>query len=100
MTGNTSATFLSAVLGILQTLQTLTWLLSGVAVVVFMFGLVQYVAKASDSKAHQTGKQLMIWGLIALFVIFSLASIIILMCNSLLGSNACSAVTATTSIST
>ena len=53
--------------------------------VVFLFGLVRYIYHGADAKGHQEGKELIIWGITALFVIFSLGSILFLMCTSFLG---------------
>ena len=99
MTGSTSATFASVVIVVLKTLQLLVWVMSGTAVVIFMWGLVMFVAKASDSREHQRGIQLIQWGLIALFIIFSLASILSLLCTSFFG-DMCSSSASTGSIST
>lgn len=38
------------------------------ALVVFFWGLVKYIKSASDPKAASEGKSIMIWGIIALFV--------------------------------
>lgn len=38
------------------------------AVLVFFWGLVKYIASAGDEAAKESGKNLMIWGMIALFV--------------------------------
>lgn len=46
------------------------------ALFVFMKGLVQFIAKSGDTKSHEDGKKLMIWGIVALFVMVSFLSII------------------------
>lgn len=53
-------------------------LLIGVAVVTFMWGLVKYLWKRDDD-----GKKIMIWGLVALFVMVSFWGIIVLAQNAL-----------------
>jgi len=50
--------------------------LLGLAVVVFFWGLIKYIANASDEAAKESGKSLMIWGMIALFVMVALWSIL------------------------
>ncbi|MDO8521138.1 MAG: pilin [bacterium] len=50
--------------------------LIGCAVVVFFWGLVKFIAHADDEKAVTEGKQFMIWGLIGIFVIVALWSIV------------------------
>lgn len=50
--------------------------LAGIALLIFFWGLVKYIYNSSDAKAHGDGKDLIIWGLVAIFVIFSLWGII------------------------
>lgn len=51
-------------------------LLISIAVLVFFWGLVKYIANASDESAKESGKSLMVWGMIALFVMVSFWGII------------------------
>mgnify|MGYP003424363703 FL=1 len=51
-------------------------LLLGLAVLVFMWGIVKFIAHAEDEKTHEEGKQLMVYGMIGLFVIVSLWGIV------------------------
>jgi hypothetical protein len=46
------------------------------AVAVFFWGLVVFIFKAGDVKSHEEGKNRMIWGVIALVVMFSVWGII------------------------
>lgn len=48
------------------------------AVVVFFFGIVQFIwaARSGEAKAMEEGKSFMVWGLIALFVMFSVWGIV------------------------
>jgi len=50
--------------------------LLGLALVAFFWGLVKFVAHAGDEKTHEEGRQLMIWGMIAIFVMVALWSIL------------------------
>jgi hypothetical protein len=43
--------------------------LMGLALVLFIWGIVQFIFASGDEKEIATGKQRMIWGIIALFVI-------------------------------
>ena|SRR3989344_9171440 len=47
-------------------------ILVGVAVVVFIWGLIVFISKANDETAREEGKKRMIWGIIALFVMVSI----------------------------
>ena len=57
------------ILAILKRLGYLFWL---AAIMVFFWGLVKFINNASDSKEHEAGKSLIIWGLISLLVLFSI----------------------------
>ena len=46
------------------------------ATVVFLWGVVRFVAHADDEKAVAEGKEVMTWGLVSLFVIVSLWGIV------------------------
>jgi Type IV secretion system pilin len=51
--------------------------LLGAALVVFIWGLVKFIFRiGGDEKAVEAGKKLMLWGLIALFVMISVWGII------------------------
>lgn len=51
-------------------------LLVAVAILVFFKGLVVFMSKSGDSKSHADGRNLMVWGLIAIFVMVSVFGII------------------------
>lgn len=46
------------------------------AVLVFFWGLVKFISHAGDEKAIADGKQLMVWGMITIFVMVSLWGIV------------------------
>ena len=55
---------------------TLVPLLLAIAVLLFLWGLVKFIANIGDETARAAGKSLMIWGMIALFVMVSFWGII------------------------
>lgn len=58
-------------------LNSLLPLLIAVAVIYFFWGLVMFIrAAGSDPKAAESGKSIMIWGIIALFVMLGIWGII------------------------
>lgn len=59
---------------------------AGIAIVVFFWGLVRYIYSAGDERVHANGKELITWGLLALFVLFSIWGILGLLQRSLLPS--------------
>ena len=50
--------------------------LVGLSLLVFFKGLVAFIAKSGDAKSHAEGRNLMIWGLVALFVMVSVFGIL------------------------
>lgn len=54
----------------------LLYLLVGVALLVFFKGLIAFIAQAGDTKSHKEGRDLMVWGTVALFVMVSLFGIL------------------------
>lgn len=65
----------------------LTILLSGIALLVFMWGLVKFIAAQGSETAKTDAKKIMVWGLIALFVLVSVWGIIRFFQIALLGSD-------------
>lgn len=63
-------------IGIGTVVTTLIPIVMGLAVLVFFWGLVKYIANADDEGAKESGKNLMIWGMVALFVMVALWGIL------------------------
>jgi hypothetical protein len=47
-------------------------LLGSLAIVYFFFGIVRFLGRAGDDKSREEGKGIMVWGMIALFVMVAL----------------------------
>lgn len=60
--------------------------LGGLALLVFIKGLLVFIAKSGDSASHKDGRDLMIWGLVALFVMVGFLGILTI-AKSTLGFN-------------
>ncbi len=60
-------------------------LLTGVAVLLFIWGIVKYILYASDEKKKLSAKDTMVYGIIALFVLFSFWGIVQFLKNSIFG---------------
>jgi hypothetical protein len=56
--------------------QILIGICSSIALLVFIWGLVKYIASAADEKAKDAGKRIMINGVIALTVLFSVFGLV------------------------
>ncbi len=48
----------------------------GLAFLAFFIGVGRFIFSAGDSGHHESGKMLMVWGLVALFVMFSIWGIL------------------------
>lgn len=62
--------------GIRGLLELLIPVLIGLAFLSYIWGITKFISKAGDASAHKEGKSLLIWGMVALFVLFSLWGII------------------------
>jgi len=54
-------------------------ILVGLALVVFIWGLVVFISQSGNEQAREVGKQRMIWGIIALFIIVSVWGLVLLL---------------------
>lgn len=52
-------------------IDTLVWLLWALALMLFLWGVTKFITKADDEKQRIEGRNFMIWGIIALFVMTS-----------------------------
>jgi len=66
---NIVVNFLSALLPVLV----------AIALLVFFWGLIKYIARADSSDAREEGKQIMGWGVVALFVMVSIWGLVAFM---------------------
>ncbi len=81
--GGTS--FADVVAYVIGTINSIVVVLSGLALLLFLWGAFKYVYTAGAKK----NRKAIIWSLIALFVLFSIWGILRLACTSLLGSISC-----------
>ncbi|MCI0619846.1 pilin [Candidatus Wolfebacteria bacterium] len=51
-------------------------IVAGVALLVFFWGLVRFIASAGSEDGRKAGKQIMLWGIIALFVMIAIWGIV------------------------
>jgi hypothetical protein len=82
---NSAPTFSQLVSNILGLANTLVPLLIGLAMLAFFVGLIRYVYDSGSSDAHKNGRQLIAWGLIALFVLVCVWGIVNFISLALLG---------------
>lgn len=68
--------FVDLVNKIIRLINPLIALLAALSLLVFFKGLAAFIAKSGDEKSHTEGRNLMVWGIIALFVMVSFLGII------------------------
>ncbi len=78
-------TFAGLVDFIISLINPLAAILSAVAVLIFFWGIVKYIASGGDEHAHEEGRTLMMWGVVALFVLFSVWGLARILASSFLG---------------
>lgn len=64
-----------------QILNPIIVLMIAIAVVVFLYGLVEFIAGAGSEDKRQVGKRHIIWGLIGMFIMFSVFGIMQILAN-------------------
>ncbi len=57
-------------------------LAAGIALLGFFFGLAKYIFQAGDEEAQDAGKRIMIWGVVALFLIAAVGGIVELLADA------------------
>ncbi|NCN08187.1 hypothetical protein GW944_01270 [Candidatus Parcubacteria bacterium] len=70
------STFLDLILATTSLINTLIPVAFVFALLFFMWGITKFIFKAGDESAKTEGKNIMIWGVIALFVISSIWGIV------------------------
>jgi hypothetical protein len=61
---------------VVNILATIVPIVFGIALAVFFFGIAQFILSVSDSQKKTEGRQIIVWGIIALFVMVSLWGIV------------------------
>ena len=80
-------TFAQFVYFLISFINPLAEILAMVAVLVFFWGIVQYIYSAGG-EGHEKGRQLIVWGVIGLFVLFSVWSLASIVVQTFFGSSA------------
>lgn len=73
---NSNSTFASVVADLISFINLLVGVLGALALVIFFWGLVKFIYHSDDAHSRQEGRKSILWGLIALFVLFSLYGIL------------------------
>lgn len=78
-------TFRDVVMAVISLIDMVIPVLVALALVLFLWGAFRYVAKSSDAHGKGADKEALLWGLIALFVLFSIWGILRILNNTFLG---------------
>lgn len=74
----------------LAVINVITPILSALAFIVFFWGLSRFILHSGEQKTREEGKQRMMWGILALFIMLTFRAIIGLVSNELeIGNNGC-----------
>ena len=66
-----------------EILNPLIWLMFAVAVLYFLWGMLQFIKGADSPEDRKTGQSHMMWGVIGLFIMVSVVSILKIIINTL-----------------
>lgn len=80
-------TFAQFVYFLISFINPIAEILAMVAVLIFFWGIFQYIYSAGD-EGHEKGRQLIVWGVIGLFVLFSVWSLASIVVQTFFGSSA------------
>ncbi len=64
-------------------LQPIVYLLITLAIVFFLWGVVQFISGADNAERVGEGRNHILWGLVGLFIMVSVVGIMNLLCNSI-----------------
>ncbi len=85
--GPTPATFTDLVCLFTDLAETAIPVVAGLALVVFFWGLAKFILHSGDEKGREEGKEVMKWGIIALFVLVSIWGIVFFLTRDIFGEN-------------
>lgn len=59
----------------------------GIAVVGFMYGVLKYMLSLGNEQEQKSGREIMLWGVVALFLMFTVWGILRVLSNTFLGAS-------------
>ncbi len=84
---STSSAFRDVVSFVIHLIDLTIPVLTALALVIFLWSAVRYVTKAGETAGRGPAREAMLWGLVALFVLFSIWGILRLLCSTFLVSS-------------
>ena len=79
----TALTFSGAITNLIGLMRPLVTLIIGLALIYFLWGLVTFIMASGSEEGVAKGREAMLWGIIALFVMISIQGIVYLVAESL-----------------
>jgi hypothetical protein len=70
---------------VVELLNQVSAFLMSLALLVFIIGVIRFIASAGDDKSRADGRQMMVWGTIALFVMVGVWGLVALINTTFLG---------------
>ena len=83
--GSTPENFSDVICIFIDLISTAIPIVAGLALVVFFWGLANFILKAGDEKGREEGKNVMKWGIVALFVLVSIWGIVMFLHGDIFG---------------
>lgn len=71
-----NSTLASVIASLISLINLIVGVLAALALVLFFWGLVKYIYHSDDAHSREEGRSSIMWGLIALFVLFSIFGIL------------------------
>jgi len=63
----------------------LFYILDGLAFILFSYGLIKFIIRSDNEEEIKKGKEYMVWGILALFILVSFSAILGLLSNEFFG---------------
>ncbi|TSC61098.1 MAG: Uncharacterized protein G01um101448_871 [Parcubacteria group bacterium Gr01-1014_48] len=75
-------TLASLITKVTEAINLLIPLAIGLALVIFLFGVIKYITAGGDEEGRKSGRQFMLWGIIGLFVMVAVWGLVAVIANT------------------
>lgn len=84
-----SSSFSSVVAWVIGFINLVIPVLTLLALVLFLYSGYRYIIKSGETQGKGREREALLWGIVALFVLFSVWGLLRIICNTLVGSDSC-----------